>query len=137
MLREHVLRRGLVKEVVIAKKDRDAKRFWCVGRVGLAFFAPLERVEFPAANDESIKPPSALIKYDKFRYIRENLSESLRRCGFTYKYDISLPIDLMYTLVDQTRARVQGFPDARVVGCACDGQHRRSVSERMHSRPSC
>ena len=38
--------------------------------------------------------------------LRERISLALKRAGATYKYDLSLPTEEMYDLVDETRARL-------------------------------
>lgn len=47
--------------------------------------------------------------------LRENISEGLRHAGAVYKYDLSLPPDDMYKLVEETRARMKHLP-VTVVG---------------------
>lgn len=43
--------------------------------------------------------------------IREGITESLRHRGAIYKYDLSMPVDKMYALVEDTRVRLDGmFP---------------------------
>lgn len=38
--------------------------------------------------------------------LREQLAEALKREGFVYKYDVSLPLPHLYELVEQMRERV-------------------------------
>lgn len=38
--------------------------------------------------------------------LRESVSESLQRNGFVYKYDVSLPINRFYELVEVMRERL-------------------------------
>lgn len=47
---------------------------------------------------------------------RERITEALTHDGYVYKYDISLPLPDLYTLVEDTRARFADQPDVRVVG---------------------
>ncbi|DBA85469.1 TPA: hypothetical protein ACH3X2_000419 [Trebouxia sp. C0005] len=47
--------------------------------------------------------------------LRENISEGLRHAGAVYKYDLSLPPNDMYKLVEETRARMKHLP-VTVVG---------------------
>lgn len=47
--------------------------------------------------------------------IRESISEALTHRGFVYKYDFSLPHNLMYQLVEETKLRLKGI-DCIVVG---------------------
>jgi D-2-hydroxyglutarate dehydrogenase len=49
-------------------------------------------------------------------YIRENISESLQRAGKVYKYDVSLPVSQMYSLVEKMRDRLSHDPRIGVVG---------------------
>ncbi len=49
-------------------------------------------------------------------YIRENISESLQRAGKVYKYDVSLPLSQMYSLVEKMRERLSFDPKIGVVG---------------------
>lgn len=43
-----------------------------------------------------------------FWRLREGINESLARSGYVYKYDLSVPVDAMYGLVEATRARLGG-----------------------------
>ncbi|KAJ8929676.1 hypothetical protein NQ314_017603 [Rhamnusium bicolor] len=47
--------------------------------------------------------------------IRENISEGYKSCGAVFYYDISLPIDYYYTLVDDMRKHM-GNKCERVFG---------------------
>lgn len=49
-------------------------------------------------------------------YIRENISESLQRSGKVYKYDVSLPVAHMYSLVEKMRQRMSFDERIGVVG---------------------
>jgi (R)-2-hydroxyglutarate---pyruvate transhydrogenase len=40
--------------------------------------------------------------------IREGVTEGLSRAGGVYKYDLSVPLDMLYRLVEDTRKRVEG-----------------------------
>eukprot|EP01121_Diplochlamys_sp_Union-15-3_P016426 TRINITY_DN5576_c0_g1_i1.p1 TRINITY_DN5576_c0_g1~~TRINITY_DN5576_c0_g1_i1.p1 ORF type:complete len:492 (-),score=89.37 TRINITY_DN5576_c0_g1_i1:7-1482(-) len=48
-------------------------------------------------------------------YLRENFTEAIKRTGYTYKYDVSLPSDYFYDLVDQMKDRLDPS-EATVVG---------------------
>ncbi|KAA8547437.1 hypothetical protein F0562_003699 [Nyssa sinensis] len=49
-----------------------------------------------------------------FWRIREGIAEALTKAGAVYKYDLSLPVDKMYDLVEEMRIRLG--PAAKVVG---------------------
>jgi D-2-hydroxyglutarate dehydrogenase len=50
--------------------------------------------------------------------LREGISDAMTAAGYIYKYDVSLPLDKMYELVEDTRKmlQAQGFVDARAAG---------------------
>lgn len=48
--------------------------------------------------------------------VREGVTEALARRGATYKYDVSLPVDEMYSLVEDMRKRVAHVEGVKVVG---------------------
>eukprot|EP00879_Flechtneria_rotunda_P026430 GHRR01028181.1.p1 GENE.GHRR01028181.1~~GHRR01028181.1.p1 ORF type:complete len:484 (+),score=127.00 GHRR01028181.1:517-1968(+) len=48
--------------------------------------------------------------------VREGVTEALSRRGATYKYDLSIPTQQMYGLVEVVRKRVCHLPDIKVVG---------------------
>jgi len=45
---------------------------------------------------------------------RELVSESLRKEGYVYKYDISIPLSKMYDIVLDMKERMKVFPEAKV-----------------------
>lgn len=47
--------------------------------------------------------------------LRERITEALSRDGYVYKYDLSLPLDRLYDLVSDLRARL-GLHAKHVVG---------------------
>lgn len=47
---------------------------------------------------------------------RENIPESLNRVGKVYKYDVSLPLESMYELVEVIRERLAGIKGVSVIG---------------------
>ncbi|OQR85182.1 D-2-hydroxyglutarate dehydrogenase, mitochondrial precursor, partial [Thraustotheca clavata] len=47
--------------------------------------------------------------------IREDITLALAQRGYVYKYDLSIPIDEYYNIVDDTRKRLEKH-DAKVVG---------------------
>ena len=48
--------------------------------------------------------------------LREDITVALTSRGFVYKYDVSLPLERYYELVEVTRGRLSQFEDAEVVG---------------------
>ena len=48
--------------------------------------------------------------------LRERTAESLLHDGYTYKYDISLPLSVWYDLVREMRERLAGTSAIRCVG---------------------
>mmetsp|Transcript_34852 Transcript_34852/g.48342 ORF Transcript_34852/g.48342 Transcript_34852/m.48342 type:complete len:523 (-) Transcript_34852:184-1752(-) len=48
--------------------------------------------------------------------IREGITEALARAGAVFKYDLSMPVPLMYELVEEMRARLREEEDVSVVG---------------------
>lgn len=50
-------------------------------------------------------------------HLREGITEGLRHRGAIYKYDLSMPVPTMYSLVEEMRARLAAaFPNGRVCG---------------------
>lgn len=66
--------------------------------------------------------------------LREGVAESLMHRGKVYKYDVSLPVDRMYSLVEEMRERLAGH-DALVVGYGHvgDGNLHLNVSVKEHT----
>lgn len=48
--------------------------------------------------------------------LREDIPESLGRVGKVYKYDLSLPLDSMYQLVEEMKMKLEDRKDIQVVG---------------------
>lgn len=48
--------------------------------------------------------------------LREGVGPACSSLGLVYKYDISIPIDQMYDIVEETRKRLSGHKDVLVVG---------------------
>lgn len=57
--------------------------------------------------------------------MRERITEALTHDGYTYKYDISLPVEQLYQLVTDTRERLQGRAKS-VVGYGHVGKRKYS-----------
>lgn len=57
--------------------------------------------------------------------MRERVTEALTHDGYTYKYDISLPVERLYQLVTDMRERLQGRAKS-VVGYGHVGEHTHS-----------
>lgn len=57
--------------------------------------------------------------------MRERITEALTHDGYTYKYDISLPVEQLYQLVTDMRERLQGRAKS-VVGYGHVGEHTHS-----------
>ena len=63
-----------------------------------------------------------------FWRLREGVNESLARSGYVYKYDLSVPVDAMYGLVEATRARVGGAAAVFGYGHVGDGNLHLNVT---------
>ena len=63
-------------------------------------------------------PPKALWS------MRERITEALTHDGFTYKYDISLPVERIYQLVEDMRRQLAGKAKS-VVGYGHVGERSR------------
>jgi len=48
--------------------------------------------------------------------LRETIPESLGKSGKVYKYDISLPVSEMYTIVEEMKKKFANHKDTTVVG---------------------
>lgn len=57
--------------------------------------------------------------------MRERITEALTHDGYTYKYDISLPVEQLYQLVTDMRVHLQGRAKS-VVGYGHVGKHKSS-----------
>ncbi|KAM4694707.1 D-2-hydroxyglutarate dehydrogenase, mitochondrial [Discoglossus pictus] len=66
--------------------------------------------------------------------IRERITEALAHDGYVYKYDLSMPVEKLYDLVEETRARL-GTSARSVVGYGHlgDGNLHLNVTAEKHS----
>lgn len=62
-----------------------------------------------------------LTKIQSIWALRENLAEALKRRGYTYKYDISLPTEKMYDIVEMMREKMKGVCTVYGYGHLGDG----------------
>jgi FAD/FMN-containing dehydrogenase len=63
-------------------------------------------------NSEIAKDGTIASEFSKIQALwslREQITEALRLDGTVYKYDLSIPVDRLYDLVDQIRARTSGL----------------------------
>lgn len=71
-----------------------------------------------------------LSKIESIWSLRETIAEALKKRGYTYKYDISLPTDGMYDLVEIMRERTKGLCTVYGYGHLGDGNlHLNLVSK--------
>ncbi|PRQ47480.1 putative oxidoreductase [Rosa chinensis] len=63
-----------------------------------------------------------------FWYIREGVPEALMKAGAVYKYDLSLPVEKMYDLVDEMRTRLGDSANVVGYGHLGDGNLHLNVS---------
>ena len=47
--------------------------------------------------------------------VREKITEALKRDGYVYKYDISLPLKDLYSAVEDTRELLRGKSETQIV----------------------
>lgn len=68
--------------------------------------------------------------------LRERISESLVKFSYTYKYDISLPLNHFYEVVDVTKEHLKNFDNIRVSGFGHlgDGNLHLNVERESFSR---
>lgn len=52
----------------------------------------------------------------KLWFLRENIASACLRQGYTYKYDVSLPVHKMYELVEVMRDRFSNYNEVLVTG---------------------
>ncbi|KAM9317332.1 D-2-hydroxyglutarate dehydrogenase, mitochondrial [Gastrophryne carolinensis] len=66
--------------------------------------------------------------------LRERITEALAHDGYVYKYDLSLPVEKLYSLVEETKAHV-GSSAKSVVGYGHlgDGNLHLNITEKTHS----
>lgn len=55
-------------------------------------------------------------KFSELKSYRELITEGLRKDGFCYKYDISLPLSVYYHAVEVMRTRLEGADCTRICG---------------------
>ncbi len=58
----------------------------------------------------------SLQKFLKLKSYRERIAEGLLRDGYCYKYDVSLPLNVYYELVEVMRERLKGTQCLKVCG---------------------
>eukprot|EP01132_Coremiostelium_polycephalum_P003754 gene3754-4674_t len=63
-----------------------------------------------------------------FWKLRESITESLGKAGAVYKYDLSLPIDEFYNIVDVMRTRLEGKANVVGFGHVGDGNLHLNIS---------
>lgn len=63
-----------------------------------------------------------------FWRIREGCAEALQKAGAVYKYDLSLPVASMYSLVEATRKRLEGHAEVVAWGHLGDGNLHLNIS---------
>ncbi|CAI9603662.1 unnamed protein product [Staurois parvus] len=66
--------------------------------------------------------------------LRERITEALAHDGYVYKYDLSMPVEKLYTLVEETKARL-GSSAQSVVGYGHlgDGNLHLNITAKAHS----
>lgn len=55
-------------------------------------------------------------KYSKLKSYRESITEGLKKDGYTYKYDISIPLDVYYETVEVMRNKLKSSNCIRICG---------------------
>ncbi|KAG8437061.1 hypothetical protein GDO86_007946 [Hymenochirus boettgeri] len=67
--------------------------------------------------------------------LRERITEALAHDGYVYKYDLSIPVEKLYALVEETRVRL-GRTAKRVVGYGHlgDGNLHLNITSESHSK---
>lgn len=65
--------------------------------------------------------------------MRERITEALTHDGYTYKYDISLPVEQLYQLVTDMRQHLQGRAKS-VVGYGHVGEHKYPSDNILNSQ---
>ncbi|CAI9110854.1 OLC1v1010944C1 [Oldenlandia corymbosa var. corymbosa] len=63
-----------------------------------------------------------------FWHIREGLPEALMKAGAVYKYDLSIPLEHMYELVEEMRARLDAEANVVAYGHLGDGNLHLNIS---------
>lgn len=67
-----------------------------------------------------------------FWHIREGLPEALMKAGAVYKYDLSLPIEKMYGLVEEMRTRLGALAKVVAYGHLGDGNLHLNISSPQY-----
>lgn len=67
-----------------------------------------------------------------FWHIREGIPEALMKAGAVYKYDLSLPVDKMYDLVEEMRIRLGAKANVVGYGHLGDGNLHLNVSAQQY-----
>ncbi|XP_044147759.1 D-2-hydroxyglutarate dehydrogenase, mitochondrial [Bufo gargarizans] len=66
--------------------------------------------------------------------LRERITEALAHDGYVYKYDLSMPVEKLYTLVEETRARVGSSAQCVVgYGHLGDGNLHLNITAKSYS----
>lgn len=68
-----------------------------------------------------------------FWRIREGIAEALMKAGAVYKYDLSLPVDKMYNLVEEMRSRLGQSANVVGYGHLGDGNLHLNISTSQYS----
>lgn len=74
-------------------------------------------------------------KIDEIWQLRERIAESLTAAGAAYKYDVSLPVEKMYDLVEKAQEQVDDLDNVKAYGYGhmgdgiqlCDTYYRQSA----------
>ena len=73
----------------------------------------MEAIEDGDIADGTIAQDTAQVK--ELWSLRENIAPSLLSVGAIYKYDISVPVESMYNVVEQMRDRLHGIVPSEFV----------------------
>ncbi|KAF8101562.1 hypothetical protein N665_0204s0058 [Sinapis alba] len=68
-----------------------------------------------------------------FWRIREGITEALQKAGACYKYDLSLPVDEIYNIVNDLRGRLGGLANVMGYGHLGDGNLHLNISAAEYS----
>lgn len=69
-----------------------------------------------------------------FWHIREGIPEALQKAGAVYKYDLSIPVEKLYDLVQETRIRLGGKANVVGYGHLGDGNLHLNVSAPQYDK---
>ena len=67
-------------------------------------------------SDGTYSTDENLQKFQKLKSYRERIAEALLEDGYTYKYDISLPLNVFYEIVEVMRKRLSNLNCKRICG---------------------